>query len=70
MVDFRVTGGGSIYVLTPIPETAHTWIDQHLQYDSWQMCGGGVAVDHRYIADIVGILKHDGFVVHGADDYE
>lgn len=61
--DFLLSGGGSLYVLTPMSEQSTEWIDKHID-PSAQSFGGGIAVEHRYIQDIVEGIKNDGMSVH------
>lgn len=60
--DFSVTGGGSLYILTPLTPAATDWCDEHLPEDA-TMWGKGYAVEHRYISDIVEGIRNDGLVV-------
>lgn len=59
-MDFTVTDHGSIFLLRPNSAEAKAWISDHLQVEQYQMFGEAVAVEHRYIGDIL-----EG--VHGAD---
>lgn len=60
--DFTVSGGGTLYILKPNTDEAKTWIDAHIPEDA-QRWGGGVAVEHRYINDIVVGIQSDGLTV-------
>lgn len=62
MNDFTVTNHGSIFLLTPMNETASEWIENNLPEDR-QTLGLAVAVEHRYIADIVTGIRNDGLIV-------
>lgn len=61
-VDFTVEGGGSLYLFRPHSTAAECWIDEHIPNDA-QTLGNAVAVEHRYIADIVQGAQADGLVV-------
>lgn len=60
--DFRVSGGGSLYILSPLTEAARDWVAEHIGDDA-QTFGGGIAVEHRYIGDIVDGIQCDGLTV-------
>lgn len=62
MNDFTVTNHGSIFLLTPMNEVASEWIEDNLPEDR-QTLGLAVAVEHRYIADIVNGIRHEGLTV-------
>ena len=59
MTDFSITGSGTIYLLRPITDAAHDWVEQHIPDDAMWL-GGQVAVEHRYVDDIV-----EGFTAEG-----
>lgn len=60
--DFEVYGGGSLYMLQPLNATAKEFLYARLG-DEAQFLGEAVAVEHRYISDIVANLREEGFVV-------
>lgn len=60
--DFTVSGGGTIYLLCPHTQAARDWIDNNVDPDH-QSLGNNVAVEHRYIADIVAGIQGDGLTV-------
>ena len=60
--DFLIENHGSIFLLRPLTLAADSWIDQNLSEDR-QTLGNAVAVEHRYIADIVRGAQADGLVV-------
>lgn len=61
-LDFAVDGGGTIYTLTPLSDAANEWIKNHIPEDA-QRLGNSIAVEHRYIADIVQGAQDDGLAV-------
>ncbi len=65
--DFRVSGGGTVYLLVPLTSAAHEWIDAHVGDDA-QTLGDSVAVEHRYIEDIVSGIRSDGLTVEPSDE--
>jgi hypothetical protein len=60
--DFTVENHGSIFLLQPHTVTAREWIDENLPEDA-QYFGSAVAVEHRYILDIVDGIKGDGLTI-------
>jgi hypothetical protein len=62
--DFEVDGGGSVYLLRPLTPAAREWVDEHISQDA-QRLGNAVAVEHRYIEDIVAGVQRDGLTVAG-----
>lgn len=62
MTDFTVSGGGSIYLLQPHTPAAREWVSEHLPADA-QRLGTAIAVEHRYIGDIVEGIFSDGLEV-------
>jgi|SRR5581483_4050698 len=65
--DFTVQNEGTIYLLTPHTDAAREWVQEHIETDDWsigpQHFGDSIAVDHRYIADIVRGIQADGLEV-------
>ena len=64
MADFTVSNHGSISLLTPVSKAADIWIHEHIALDQAQMFGSAVAIEHRYIADVVAGLQADGLSVN------
>jgi predicted thioesterase len=62
IADFLVTGGGTVYLLHPLTDAAREWVAEHLPEDA-QRLGNAIAVEHRYIRDIVYGARHDGLAV-------
>jgi len=56
----------SVYMLTPLTDEAREWIDDNISPESWQWLGGGLGVEHSYIADIVDGMEEEG-LKHGKD---
>jgi hypothetical protein len=57
--DFAVESYGSIFLLQPLTPEAQAWIDEFISEDA-QYLGSAVAVEHRYIVDIVDGFKEEG----------
>ncbi len=62
VVDVRVANHGSIWLLTPQTDAARQWVADYLSPDT-QMFGEAVAVEPRYVHDIVTGMRDEGLVV-------
>lgn len=62
-VDLRVENHGSVFLLRPLTDAGRTWIEEHVQYESWQMFGGAISMEPRYAAAIVEGAQNDGLNV-------
>ena len=60
-LDVAISGGGTVYLLQPLMHAAHAWIAEHLPTDALRL-GDAVAVEWRYIGDVVGGAIDDGLV--------
>jgi hypothetical protein len=63
--DFSIEGEGrfcGVYLLRPLTPAAFEWIENHIPEDA-QRLGNAIAVEHRYIADIVAGIQGDGLAV-------
>ena len=54
----------TVFRLEPITDEAKDWIEENVHYESYQMPGNFVIVEHRYIADIVAGMREAGLVVN------
>jgi hypothetical protein len=59
VTDFTLSGGGTIYLLRPITDAARDWVDQHIPDDAMWL-GGQVAIEHRYVDDILDGITAEG----------
>jgi hypothetical protein len=63
--DIVIRDHGSIVMLHALTPAAHSWLVDHTQEDA-QWFGEALAVEPRYVADIVNGAADDGLVVrHG-----
>lgn len=62
--DFRVSGGGTVYLLLPVTAAAKAWVAEHIPDDA-QYLGYAVAIEHRYVMDIIQGIREDGLTVAG-----
>jgi len=60
--DVVVTGGGTVYLVDWLTAKGKAWIAEKLPDDA-QRFGDSVAVEHRYIGDIVQGMIADGLRV-------
>ena len=60
--DLLVSGGGTLFLLFATSPRGDAWIEDHIPDDA-QWFSGGVAVEHRYIGDIVAGAISDGLRV-------
>ena len=60
--DFTVSGGGSVYLLTPTSAAGVEWATMHLPGDALKL-GKGFAVEHRYLEDILDGICAEGLRV-------
>ncbi len=63
--DFFLTGEGpftTVYLLHPLTDAACEWVADHLPEEA-QRLGNAIAVEHRYIRDIVDGARNDGLAV-------
>lgn len=53
----------TIYVLYPVSEKAREWVENNVNYESYQVIGKGIGIEHRYIDPIVEAMVEEGFKV-------
>ena len=61
--DFEVQNHGSIFLLCPQSDSAHTWIDEHISREGFQPYWPTVLIEHRYCAALIAQIERDGLVV-------
>lgn len=61
-IDVSVENHGSIFIVQPLSEAANDWIAEHVGDDA-QWFGGGLAVGHHYVGDLVQGMIDDGLIV-------
>jgi len=62
--DFEINGGGSVYLLKPVSESAKIWVEEHIGQDNgFQPYWPTVVIEHRYIADVVSGIQAEGYTV-------
>ena len=59
--DFFLIGGGTVYLFHPLTNKAKAWLALHCPPDGeHQYLGNVLAVEHRYVTDIITHAKSDG----------
>lgn len=62
--DFRVSNlHGSVVILHFESDAAKQWVDEHIAGDAMAWGRSGIAVEPRYLADILNGIVDDGLVV-------
>lgn len=61
--DARVENHGTIVLVRPLTEPALDWLSEHTD-GTW--FGNALAVEHRYVSDLVAGLRDAGFAVEAA----
>ena len=62
MTDFAVQNHGTVYLLEPRTPEADEWITENLPEDVIYL-GHMVAIEHRYIGEIVDGIQGDGLSI-------
>jgi len=60
--DFFCENHGSVFLLRPISQSAHSWVEEHLPPDRLSF-GNAVVVEPRFVWAILAGLQEDGLVV-------
>lgn len=60
--DVLVTGGGKVYLLVLNTVLAREWVEDHVSPER-QMLGAALAVEQRYVGDILEGMQRDGLSV-------
>lgn len=61
--DFRVENHGSVFILYAESNEAKQWVADHIPEDAPTWGPNGIAVEARYIQDIVDGARYDGLEV-------
>jgi hypothetical protein len=66
-VTFHVPpNGGAVFLLRPRTDAAHEWIAEYVPEPVW--FGPSLAVEHRYVEDLILGMREDGLVVTRGED--
>lgn len=60
MADFRITYHGTVTLLHPLTPACREWIDENVATEGWQWFGGGIAVEPRYLDNLVSGMAEAG----------
>lgn len=61
--DIHINDQGSIVVFTPLTKAGEDWIQQNVEFESWQMLGRGLCVDHRPAQGLVELIQEAGLTL-------
>lgn len=61
--DVRIENHGSLFVVQPMTTEAREWMLENVASEPWQWLGGGLAVEPRYVFDLVEGMRDAGFTV-------
>jgi len=61
-VDVEIAGGGTVYLFQPLTQAAQDWIAENVVGETTYFAGG-LAVEHRYAANVADGMRHDGLVL-------
>jgi hypothetical protein len=61
--DFSVENHGSLFLLRPHTPRAKAWMKHEVHAEPYQFFGDALAIEHRYISEIVRKLIDEGFIV-------
>ena len=61
--DIDISDQGSIVMFTPRTKAGEDWIQRNVEFESWQMMGPSLCVDHRPAQGLVEAMQNDGLIV-------
>jgi len=67
--DVLVENHGSVMLVLPVSETAKEWIHENVAADSWQWSGSALAVEPRYLGNLLEGMDADGLFIPGYDEF-
>ena len=62
-IDVRISNQGTMWMFTPLTNTAKEWVEENLDLESWQKMGDSFAVDHRPAAALAEGMQEAGLIV-------
>lgn len=62
MVDLMFADHGTLAILVAITPAGQDWVAEHIPKDA-QTFGGGIVIEHRYVADIMRGALADGLEI-------
>ena len=63
MVDVNVENHGSIVTFSPLNDSAKDWIKENVKTEPWQFLGKKLAVEPRYVQNLIDGMENDGLFV-------
>jgi hypothetical protein len=67
-LDFLLRTHGSTALLQPLSGAGKEWLDLNVTYDAWQIWAGAIAVQPRYVEDLLAGIAASGLTVAGIID--
>ena len=61
--DVRVAHSGSISLVTPLSTAAREWVRDNVETEGWQWLGGALAVEPRYVDNLLHGMEGAGLTV-------
>ena len=66
MADLLVEDHGSIALVRPVSDRGRTWLAENTETEGWQWLGEALAVEPRYVVDLLNGAVKDGLKVRPA----
>jgi len=63
MVDVSVRDEGSVVIVTPQTDAAKAWVEENVSLEGWQWFGGGFAVEHPRLDNLLAGMEEDGLEI-------
>jgi hypothetical protein len=63
MADFRIMHHGTISTVTPLTNRCKAWLDEKVEAEGWQWFGDQLAVEPRYVDQVVEGMIEDGLMI-------
>ena len=61
MIDFELSGGGTVYLLRPVSRAAHHWVVEHLPTDATWWCGARLLKERQEVVGKVETRRAEPF---------
>jgi hypothetical protein len=66
LMDFEIVNGGSVSLIIPLTREGRRWLDDSIGEDALYL-GQGLAVEARYLGQIVGGILSSGLTIVGEE---
>ena len=51
----------TVLLLRAVSDAAREWVSEHVEHERYQEVGDGIAVERRYVGEIVEAMEQEGF---------